>query len=140
MTVVAQGTVVPATPKALIVLLPYQLAVGAKTTPGAFVEFDSGDYMDVTNLATWSCSTPAVASLTWTPGTMPELQTIAAGTATLVASWDALVGTDSVPVVGAPAEPLVASLRFDYPRTSCPSAESGRCSSAERFRAAARRP
>ncbi len=111
-TVVAQGTVAPATPKALVVSLPYQLAVGAKTTPGAFVQFDSGDYMDVTKLATWSCSTPEVATLTWTPGTVPELQTIAAGTATLDASWNGLVGTDSVPVVGAPAEPLVASLRF----------------------------
>ena len=73
MAVVAQGTVVPATPQALYVSLPYQLTVGAKTTPGAFVQLDSGDYMDVSKLATWTCSTPGVGTLTWTPGTMPPL-------------------------------------------------------------------
>ncbi|WP_243338515.1 Ig-like domain-containing protein [Anaeromyxobacter soli] len=119
-TVVAQGTVVPATPKALFVALPYQLTVGDKTAPGAFLELDSGDYVDVTKLSTWACSTPAVASLTWTPGTAPDLQAIAEGTATLDASWSGFVGTDSVPVVGAAAEPAAVSLRFDPPTYELP--------------------
>ncbi|WP_242344597.1 Ig-like domain-containing protein [Anaeromyxobacter terrae] len=119
-TVVTQGTVVPAAPKTLYLSLPYQLTVGAKTTPRAYVQLDSGDYVDVTKLATFASSSPGVATLTWTPGTMPELQAIAEGMATLDATWNGLIGTDAVPVVAAAAEPQVVGLRFSYPSYELP--------------------
>ncbi|ABS27525.1 Ig-like domain-containing protein [Anaeromyxobacter sp. Fw109-5] len=119
-TVAAQGTVLPVTAKALYVALPYELTVGAKAKPGAFVELDSGDYVDVTQLATWACSTPAVATLTWTPGTMPELLPIAAGTATVEASWSGFVAADSATAVGGAAEPQLASLTFEHPSYELP--------------------
>jgi uncharacterized protein YjdB len=78
--------------------------------------YSDGSSQNVTGMATWQSSAPAVASISTAGGTRGQMKSLSAGTATITASYGGLSGTASVTVTSAklvsiqlsPASPTVA--------------------------------
>jgi hypothetical protein len=78
--------------------------------------YSDGSSQNVTGMATWQSSAPAVASISTAGGTRGQMKSLSAGTATITASYGGLSGTASVAVTSAklvsiqlsPAAPTVA--------------------------------
>jgi hypothetical protein len=85
-----------------IQVTPYaaKLPVGYTTSFFATAIFSDNSFQDVTPLATWTSSTPQVASVSDAAVTKGSVSPLAAGSATISAAYLGVTGTDAITVSG----------------------------------------
>jgi hypothetical protein len=80
---------------------PYGYLVGTSTPVSAKATLDNGQWVDVTDLATWSVA-PHTVEIGTVEGTPPALNATAAGTGNLRATYGGVTGSTYVEVKGTP--------------------------------------
>ena len=103
-------TVSPAT-LSTIQVTPFapRIPVGYRTPMQATGLYTDNSTQDLTFLATWSSSAPATAAVSDSNGTKGLLSPLAAGTATITASFQGMSGTDVVTVTNATLQSIAVN-------------------------------
>ncbi|WP_026840220.1 DUF3443 family protein [Citrifermentans bremense] len=86
--------------------------IGASTQFTATATFSNGSTQDVTSLATWTSSAPAVATVSDATGAKGTVTTVAAGSSLITASFGGLTGSTTVTAspAGVPANVMAVSV------------------------------